>query len=117
MSRKRFEKQGQVVVRYNAVRIYHSDQLGEYSSLIDVGSQEWFTWLEAADSFSVSRPAFSYVARNEKRRGKMGYWYAFQKVDGKVIQTYIGVTQKLTYEKLMETGEILLSKQFKKKTS
>ena len=100
-SRQRRVKTGQTEVSSEFVSLMHEDELlGRFYSTVKVGSDEWFTWLKTCSSFSFDSFDCSYVARNEKRRGESGYWYAYRKHQGKVIKVYIGKTETMTYGRL-----------------
>jgi hypothetical protein len=100
MGRQRRVKTGQTEVDSEYVSLKHEDELlGRYYSTVKVGSDEWFAWLKTVSSFSFTGTC-AYVARNEKRKGESGFWYAYRWVDKKTIKVYIGKTETLTYNRL-----------------
>lgn len=67
-----------------------------------IDSPEWVKWLETGETFYFDdERAGSFTARAEKRRQGLS-WYAFRKVNGKLIKRYIGRNAALTANKLME---------------
>lgn len=81
---------------------------------IQVGSQDWFTWLTQNTVFVVDGPASRYTARREERRGHT-YWYAYRRREGKLAKAYLGKSDELTTERLEEVraqlaGENLLER-------
>lgn len=106
MDRQRRVKTGQTEVASEFVSLLHVDHLlGDFSSTVRVGSPEWFAWLKTAESFSFTARKGAFVARNEKRRGNRGFWYAYRKVNGKNESAYIGKTNKVTFERLAQIAK------------
>lgn len=106
MQRQRRVKTGQTAVDHEYVYLQHKDELlGDFYSRVKVGSPEWFTWLKTATSFSFAAGRASFVARNEKRRSESGFWYAYRKNEGKTVKAYIGKTETVTYDRLIEISE------------
>ncbi len=78
-----------------------------------VGSKAWFEWLELPESNSFSFDTGSYLvsdftARRENRK-KGNYWYAYNRINGKLRSIYIGVSLDLTFSHLLEVGKQLLN--------
>lgn len=76
---------------------------------IELGSPQWFEWLESAfDSFRYvpksNEPA--YTVRKESIKGS-AYWYGYRKRQGKLNKRYIGKTGDLTESRLEEVAALL----------
>ncbi len=66
---------------------------------LDVGSPEWFTWLEQGGKFSYQGENGKFTAQCESRR-RQGYWYAYRRTGGKLSKIYLGKHEELTPERL-----------------
>lgn len=75
---------------------------GVRDSGIEVGSEQWFTWLESQTSFRYESSDGSFTAR---RYGN--YWNAYRKRFGKLRQEYLGKTDDLTLVKLTLVAKLL----------
>jgi LuxR family maltose regulon positive regulatory protein len=62
-----------------------------------VGSAAWFTWLAAGRTFYLSDPGITL--RNEPRRNGY-YWYAYKRIDRKLLKRYAGRADTLTVDTL-----------------
>lgn len=93
-------------------RLYLNDT---QTSVCQVGSPDWFTWLETANAFRYyttqqtaiahrhRRPMFPISVRKEKRR--QGYlWYAYRRAHGALHKRYVGKTAALTTDRLDEVA-------------
>ena len=81
------------------------------SGPIEVGSSAWFEWLDAADTKSFSFDSGSlqiadFTARREVRK-KGNYWYGYKRIEGKLCNGYIGLSQDVTLAKLLDFGRQL----------
>lgn len=86
--------------RITAVEVSY-DKLSE--SGINVGSPDWFGWLECNRSFHYSCSKGHFTANKNSK----GYWYAQRRVRGELLQHYMGQTAKLTLESLLDAAEKL----------
>lgn len=86
--------------RITAVEVSY-DRIGE--SGINVGSPDWFGWLECNRSFHYSCSKGHFTANKNSK----GYWYAQRRVRGELLQHYMGQTAKLTLESLLDAAEKL----------
>lgn len=82
---------------------------------IEVGSEQWFQWLELPDSSSFNfrvSPHLSgvsdYSARRETRDRGGNYWSAYKRVRGKLRKLYLGKSEELTAEHLESIGRQFL---------
>jgi len=88
---------------------------GTRTPVCQVGSSDWFAWLETASSFRYyttrqtqvarghTRALFPISVRKEKRR--QGYlWYAYRRAHGLLHKRYVGNTTTLTRERLDEVA-------------
>ena len=106
MDRRRAKKT-MAVLSGGYMDVRHDDSLGHYYSRIKIETPEWTTWATNASSFRYDWHDYSFTARNEKKRGKSGYWYAYRQAQGKTMKMYIGTTDALTQRKLFEIGRSL----------
>lgn len=70
-----------------------------------VGSQDWFDWLEQPwiSSFRYEAEPGAFTAIKEKRRGRL-VWYAHRRCQGHLNRLYLGKSERLTAAKLLETA-------------
>ena len=81
-------------------------------NIIEVGSSAWFAWLSSATSFrfeSGFAGEDSFTARKHERDSG-NFWYAYRKVEGKLRNTYLGKSESLTLEKMLNAA-VKLSQQ------
>lgn len=89
--------------------IVTDDHIQDYPE-VKIGSDAWFVWLnKLGTSFRYEpkqingsfneRKAFTVVSRIRKGSNTL-FWVAVRKVDKKVRQEYLGLTDELDYEKL-----------------
>lgn len=93
----------------------YPDGTGHSTAIGDVGSPEWFAWLEEATQFRYYTVQQSHVARDyyrpmrpisvrkEKRRNGF-FWCAYLRTNGQLNKCYVGRSQVLTTDKLDETA-------------
>ena len=78
---------------------------------IKLDSQEWFAWLEKALAFRMvyfpgsGDEEVQFNVRPETRPNERIYWQGWKTIKGRTVKKYIGPGSKVTYEKLIETGE------------
>src|SRR5690348_4577768 len=84
-------------------------------------SAEWFDWLSTLSSFSFKSKQGGHftVRREQKARGKEGYWYAYRKANKHQYRRYLGTTKALTLAHLEQTAaqierEVLSNPQIKR---
>ena len=67
------------------------------SSLLHVGSGEWYEWLtsDCCNSFSYVCDAGRFTARKETKQNNQ-YWYAYRRAGGRLYKSYLGKAEKLT---------------------
>lgn len=70
---------------------------------IEVGSTDWFQWLEESRSFHYTCSQGHFTANKNSK----GYWYAQRRSEAKLLQHYMGQSQKLTLETLKEAASKL----------
>lgn len=106
MQRRR-SKTNMNVVKGGFISVRHDDPLGASYSTFRMGSPEWATWIANATSFRYEWHDYSFTARNETRRGKSGYWYAYRTFKGKTYKKYIGDAETITHNKLYFIGKFI----------
>ena len=69
---------------------------------IKVGSAEWYRWLEAATSFTFRSTEGLFTAHKERASNRRGgwYWRAYRQRQGRLSRFYLGVSAKVTPERL-----------------
>ena len=66
---------------------------------IQVGSLNWFAWLDGHSHFSYKDKNGNFNARKELRRNNP-YWYAYRRCSGKLTKAYLGKTEELSVQQL-----------------
>jgi predicted ATPase/DNA-binding CsgD family transcriptional regulator len=72
---------------------------------IEIGTAEWYSWLEQHRAFTFETPRTTFTARKEQRPGGW-YWYAYRRMRGKLHSFYLGKSEDLTLERLNATAEV-----------
>src|SRR5438045_4603849 len=67
-----------------------------------VESQEWYDWLETANTFTFESSHGSFTARKERSGNQRGgwYWKAYRRRAGKLYRAYLGQSAALTLSHL-----------------
>ena len=98
-------------------KLYTGDA-GHVAVLCEVGSVQWFEWLEESTKFRYYTIRKVHVAhdyyrsmrpisvRKEKRRQGF-FWCAYLRTNGRLHKRYVGCSQVLTVEKLDEIAAVL----------
>lgn len=96
----------------------YPDSVGHSTAIGDVGSPEWFAWLEEATKFryysTQKRPVIQgyrrsmrpISVRKEKRRNGF-FWCAYLRTNGQLFKRYVGRSEVLTTDKLDEIATVL----------
>jgi ribosome-associated translation inhibitor RaiA len=99
--------------------------LQDYDNPIPLGSPQWVEWLEHNKSFRFQGESIGYEIQPgtgfldfeditftafKSKNGK--YWNAQRRVNGTLRGQYIGSHQDLTYQRMMDVGLILNSKNY-----
>jgi hypothetical protein len=78
--------------------------------IVEVGSPSWFIWLQDNTSFrfiSGFAGEDSFTARkHERNTGE--FWYAYRKVNGKLKNAYLGKSESLNVNRMLEIANKLL---------
>lgn len=69
---------------------------------IQIGTEEWFSWLESQSSFRYECVEGSFTARRYNN-----YWNAYRKRFGKLRQEYLGKSSDLTLERLVQVARLM----------
>ncbi len=95
------------MVKVTAQRVeYDTLKTSDYPAPVLVGSQCWFGWLTNHRSFHYECPDGKFTACKENRANG-NFWYANRRVGGKLRRCYIGASQDLTLNKLIEVAKQL----------
>ena len=73
---------------------------------IEVGSPEWFAWLDRRQIFYFDSEYGRLHARAEERFGRW-YWYAYRYRDGKLRKQYLGKSEAVNLLVLNRTSRRL----------
>ncbi|MEA2574641.1 MAG: hypothetical protein QOH93_1939 [Chloroflexia bacterium] len=73
---------------------------------VQVGSGEWWEWLEGSRVFRYEDGGGSFTARKEQR-ARGWYWYAYKRRRGRLRCVYIGASQDLTGDRLSEVAKAI----------
>lgn len=93
--------------------VVEDDLLQTGAAAISVGSPAWYEWLFTVKKFSYKGQSGSFVAQCETRRNK-AYWYAYRRRSGKLFKAYMGKSEELTPERLLETSLSLMGQAYVK---
>ena len=83
-------------------------QHGQLSMPIEVGSPEWFTWLEHTDAFTVEEQGISFTV-HRVYHGESALWLAFCDIDHEVRWAVLGSASELVWERLQATAHQLMN--------
>jgi ATP/maltotriose-dependent transcriptional regulator MalT len=83
-----------------------SVQHGLVNLPIEVGSPEWFTWLERTDAFTIEEHGISFIA-HRLHSGESALWLAFCAIDHEVRWAVLGSAAELTRERLQAAAQQL----------
>lgn len=71
-------------------------------------STAWFAWLDEVASFAFhSQTGDRWTVRKETVQRGGGYWYAYRRVQGRMVKRYLGRSAKLTLARLAAIGATL----------
>jgi hypothetical protein len=70
----------------------------------DTERLNWTNWLYEHPSFRFQVKGLYVTFRREPQRNGE-FWYAYKKIDGRLRKCYVGRSEDLTYERLVETVE------------
>jgi LuxR family maltose regulon positive regulatory protein len=87
--------------------IVENDQLHFRGTEIEVGSADWFDWLQDNHKFNYHDNEGHFLARCEKRRNDNLYWYAYRRQEGKLNKEYLGKFENLSKDRLRKASEAL----------
>jgi predicted ATPase/DNA-binding CsgD family transcriptional regulator len=92
-------------------RLFLPDQSGKQPTIIIVGSDAWYHWLqsESTRSFTIKSPQGTLTARRERKRNGW-YWYAYHKQQGKLHKAYLGKSEEVSRERLSSVSRALLTR-------
>lgn len=72
-----------------------------------VGSPAWFTWLETAVSFYFEGRTGTFSAHREHQQRGGTYWIAYRRQHGCLSRSYLGKSDQLTLDRLVNTAALL----------
>ncbi|HEV8190154.1 MAG TPA: hypothetical protein VGP82_01515, partial [Ktedonobacterales bacterium] len=74
------------------------------------GTSTWADWLEEISSFAFEdKNCQSYTVRKETVQRGTAYWYAYRRVQGKMVKRYVGRSADLTPARLQEVVATLIT--------
>lgn len=72
------------------------------------GTSAWLDWLEAVPSFAFEgKTGETYTVRKETVQRGTAYWYAYRRLQGKMVKRYVGRSADLTPARLEEVAAAL----------
>ena len=74
-------------------------QHGHVNAPIEVGSAEWFVWLDRIDAFAVEEHDISFIAQRV-HDGASALWLAFCAIENEPRWVVLGSAAELTRERL-----------------
>lgn len=70
--------------------------------------ERWWTWLEDHHAFAFhGRNGQLNLLREKRKRGNVGYWYAYRRHNGRMMKRYIGRGEQLSVEQLEEIALLM----------
>lgn len=86
---------------------------GDAYAKIEIGSRDWFDWLDHDETRSFAFEGFTgrFTARKESKKRGTQYWYAYRWINGKTTKAYLGTSDNLTRQKLNEVAVRLARRQ------
>lgn len=79
------------------------------SEALDIASDglAWLAWVNQVSSFAFHGKNGAYTASKEQRQRGEGYWYAYARVEGKLVKRYLGRSTNLTMSHLEKIAQEL----------
>ncbi len=95
------------LVRDNILTVWDYELDQEIETLI-VDGPYWLDWLQGkySSSFRYETQALSFTAIRENRQGRQ-IWYAHRRLKGKLHRVYLGKSENVTAQKLVQTAQKL----------
>lgn len=84
---------------------------------IVVGTPAWFQWLESATAFTFTCATGKFTARKEAKQRGGQYWKAYHTASGTLHRAYLGKTDDLTMDRLINTAATLAAASVPKEPS
>ena len=75
---------------------------------IELDTPAWFDWLREHTVFTYKGVPAGFTARREERSGGL-YWYAYKRVEGKLLKRYLGRSADLNQSRLQEVALAFVS--------
>ncbi|NOK62080.1 MAG: hypothetical protein GFH27_549321n67 [Chloroflexi bacterium AL-W] len=82
-------------------------QTNNTRTVVIVGTSEWYAWLDTISTFAFSSEQGSFTARKERRQRGGWYWKAYRKRAGKLYRCYLGKTEELSQDRLINAVQTL----------
>jgi len=77
------------------------------SQAIRIGTPAWYAWLTEATAFSFESRDGKFTARKERVQRGGEYWKAYRRSQGKLLHSYLGKSEDLTFTRLTEVAQLL----------
>src|SRR6266516_1974266 len=77
------------------------------SQAIRIGTPAWYAWLSEATAFSFESSDGKFTARKERVQRGGEYWKAYRRSQGKLLHSYLGKSEDLTFTRLTEVAQLL----------
>ncbi len=74
---------------------------------IRIGTPAWYAWLTEATAFSFESSDGKFTARKERVQRGGQYWKAYRRSRGKLLHSYLGKSEDLTFTRLTEVARLL----------
>jgi LuxR family transcriptional regulator, maltose regulon positive regulatory protein len=79
----------------------------DVSQAIHIGTPAWYAWLTEATAFSFESSDGKFTARKERVQRGGEYWKAYRRSRGKLLHSYLGKSEDLTFTRLTEVARLL----------
>ena len=78
-----------------------------HEQTVQVGTPAWYAWLSEATAFSFESSDGKFTARKERVQRGGEYWKAYRRSRGKLLHSYLGKSEDLTFTRLTEVARLL----------
>ena len=77
--------------------------------VVSVGTADWYDWLLNARAFTFRASSGQFTARKEQAGNKRGRWYwkAYYRQAGKLCTAYLGKSERLSLDRLLEVAALV----------
>ena len=102
-------KQARYMLAWSPLHQTYELYESQSSEALDIVSDDraWLAWVNQLSSFAFRGKNGAYTASKEQRQRGEGYWYAYARVEGKLVKHYLGRNMNLTVSHLEKIAQEL----------